>query len=84
MNFLLKDFSIVNGARFVPQDDGSTSLILTIHITSYCDAIPYDGAFQQIDYNVDLTLDPNTSPNDLITQLPTILQSWVNNKYPNI
>lgn len=78
MIFSINSFTITNGARFINSD-----LIISLLIITQCDDIPYSTKFLQYD-NVDLTLDPSLSPTDLLTQLPILIQNWVNNKYPNI
>jgi len=88
MQFVLADLAVINGARYVDRTDGdgnvSKQLVITVHITSKCDAIPYVGKFQQVDYNIDLDLDDTILPSALNEALPQIAQVWITNKYPNI
>lgn len=87
MEFQLSGLSIVNGARFVDSkndnDEPVKRLIITVHITTKVVQCPYDGKFQQVDYDVDLDLPDNNTPSEISDMLPVIAQNWINNKYPS-
>lgn len=77
MTFQVYSFTITNGARFVGDQ-----LIVSLMVITTCSDIPYLDKFLQYD-NIDLELDPNTTPVELILQLPILVNNWVSQNYPN-
>lgn len=79
MEFILKNISTVKGAHF----DEDNNLKIVVHITSAIKEIPYEGKFQQVDYNITLDLPKYQLPEAINALLPSIAQEWITATYPN-
>lgn len=76
MEFILADLFTVDGPKFI---DGQ--LIIIVNIKSKIVGFPYEGKFEQVDYNVTLNL-PNALPTEIEAQIPILAQAWITATYP--
>ena len=59
----------------------SDTTIVTAHITTSIDSIPYAGKFQQVDYNVPLYFNSAWSAAKINDSIPVFYQRWINENY---
>lgn len=82
MKFEFVSYAPVQGWNF-KEVDGQKILYMTGHVTSKMVECPYDGKFEQTDYNQEIILPKGSLPETIEAELPEILNQWVIDNYPN-
>lgn len=82
MDFILADLTAA-APIYIQNIDGVDKMFGIYHITSKIEQCPYNGKFQQVDYNITLELPIDKLPPEIQVLLPGIAQHWISTQYPN-